>query len=167
MQRSITPEDWPQLAPLIDVVLDASVARRAALLDELCAGDPTRRAQLEQLVQECERPDPLLDRPATEAFATLLADEGIPVPETLAQRYRIVRELGRGGMAVVYLARDLQHGREVAVKVVRPEVAVALGRETDLIQVYRDIAPDVLDGDLQRRLYLDIADLARASGHLS
>jgi serine/threonine-protein kinase len=135
VQRSITPEDWQQLAPLIDVVLDASVDRRAALLDELCAGDSARRAHLERLVEECERPDPLLDRPAVDAFAALLEDEGIPVPETLAQRYRIARELGRGGMAVVYLARDLQHGRDVAVKVVRPEVAVALGRERFLREI--------------------------------
>jgi len=37
-----------------------------------------------------------------------------------------------------------------------------LGREADLIEVYRDVAPDVLDAEIQRRLYLDIADLARA-----
>jgi serine/threonine protein kinase len=135
VQRSITPEDWQEFAPLLDVVLDATADRRAALLGELCAGDPARRAQLEGLVEECERPDPLLDRPAAEAFAALLADEGIPVPETLAQVYRIERELGRGGMAVVYLARDLRHERDVAVKVVRPEVAAALGRERFLREI--------------------------------
>jgi len=41
-------------------------------------------------------------------------------------------------------------------------LAADLGRESDLIDVFREVAPDVLDGDLQRRLYLDIADLARA-----
>jgi tetratricopeptide (TPR) repeat protein len=44
-------------------------------------------------------------------------------------------------------------------------LAVRLGRESDLIAVYRAIAPDVLDAELQRRLYLDIADLARAVLH--
>jgi serine/threonine-protein kinase len=132
---SITPQDWEQLAPLVDRLLDATPAQRPALLDELCAGDPVRRAELERLVEECERPDPLLDLPAAEAFASLLADQGIPVPETLALRYRIVRELGRGGMAVVYLARDLKHGRDVAVKVVRPEVAAALGRDRFLREI--------------------------------
>ncbi|HEX6106554.1 MAG TPA: serine/threonine-protein kinase [Gemmatimonadales bacterium] len=135
MPPSITPHDWQRLAPLIDALLDAGPDRRASLLDELSAGDPGRRAELARLVEECERPDPLLDRPAAEAFAALLGDEGIPVPETLAQRYRIVRELGRGGMAVVYLAGDLKHGREVAVKVVRPEVAVVLGRDRFLREI--------------------------------
>ncbi len=45
----------------------------------------------------------------------------------LGTRYRIERELGRGGMACVYLAEDLKHAREVAVKVIRPELAVSLG----------------------------------------
>jgi serine/threonine-protein kinase len=45
----------------------------------------------------------------------------------LAGRYAIERELGAGGMATVYLADDLKHGRKVAVKVLRPELAAALG----------------------------------------
>ena len=48
---------------------------------------------------------------------------------TLADRYRIERELGRGGMATVYLARDVRHERDVAVKVLSPELAESLGRQ--------------------------------------
>ena len=47
----------------------------------------------------------------------------------LADRYRLERELGQGGMATVYLAHDLKHDRKVAVKVLRPELAAALGPE--------------------------------------
>lgn len=47
----------------------------------------------------------------------------------VADRYVVGRELGRGGMATVYLAQDLKHGRRVAIKVLRPELAAALGTE--------------------------------------
>ncbi|HTR21414.1 MAG TPA: protein kinase [Gemmatimonadales bacterium] len=47
----------------------------------------------------------------------------------LADRYRIERELGQGGMATVYLAQDLKHDRKVALKVLRPELAAVLGAE--------------------------------------
>ena len=52
----------------------------------------------------------------------------LPTDE-LAGRYRLLRPLGQGGMATVYLATDQKHGREVAIKVLRPELAEALGRE--------------------------------------
>ncbi len=53
----------------------------------------------------------------------------------LADRYAIERELGSGGMATVYLAEDLKHERKVAVKVLRPELAAALGPERFLREI--------------------------------
>jgi len=53
----------------------------------------------------------------------------------LASRYSLERELGRGGMATVYLARDLKHGREVALKVIRPELVEAVGSERFLREI--------------------------------
>ncbi|MGH2608891.1 MAG: serine/threonine-protein kinase, partial [Tepidiformaceae bacterium] len=53
----------------------------------------------------------------------------------LAARYAIQRELGRGGMATVYLADDLKHHRQVAVKVLRPELASALGPDRFLREI--------------------------------
>src|SRR5437667_10811394 len=51
------------------------------------------------------------------------------VAAALADRYRLIRELGSGGMATVYLAEDPKHHRRVAVKVLRPELAATLGAE--------------------------------------
>jgi serine/threonine-protein kinase len=53
----------------------------------------------------------------------------------LESRYRIESELGSGGMATVYLAEDLKHHRKVAVKVLRPELAAALGPERFLREI--------------------------------
>ncbi|PYP56819.1 MAG: hypothetical protein DMD40_09705 [Gemmatimonadetes bacterium] len=53
----------------------------------------------------------------------------------LADRYAIDRELGRGGMATVFLARDVKHDRSVAIKVLRPELAAALGAERFLREI--------------------------------
>ena len=53
----------------------------------------------------------------------------------LADRYRLEAELGSGGMATVYLASDLKHGRQVAIKVLRPEVGQALGAERFLREI--------------------------------
>jgi len=53
----------------------------------------------------------------------------------LADRYRLVRELGAGGMATVYLAEELKHDRMVAVKVLKPELAVAIGAERFLAEI--------------------------------
>jgi serine/threonine-protein kinase len=53
----------------------------------------------------------------------------------LADRYRIERELGQGGMALVYLAQDVRHDRRVAIKVLRPELAAIIGAERFLREI--------------------------------
>ena len=53
----------------------------------------------------------------------------------LADRYRIERELGQGGMATVYLAQDLKHDRKVAIKVLRPELAAVIGADRFLTEI--------------------------------
>jgi eukaryotic-like serine/threonine-protein kinase len=78
---------------------------------------------------------------------------------TLADRYRIERELGRGGMATVYLAQDLKHGRRVALKVLRPEVSHAFGTD----RFHREIG---IAGRLQHPHILSLHDSGDADGTL-
>ena len=77
----------------------------------------------------------------------------------LAERYRIERELGRGGMATVYLAEDLKHGRRVALKVLRPELSPALGAD----RFHREIA---IASHLQHPHILTLHDSGEAAGLL-
>src|SRR3954453_23806777 len=74
-----------------------------------------------------------LEQPATTGTAT--TEPRATLQSALADRYRIERELGQGGMATVYLAHDLKHERKVAIKVLRPELAAVLGAERFLAEI--------------------------------
>ncbi|HMG11658.1 MAG TPA: protein kinase, partial [Gemmatimonadaceae bacterium] len=130
-----SPDDWSELASLVDTLLDADPERRRALITELSGGDKKRHAELERLLTECELEPLLFRRPAAERFAALFDDDVAHFPEALAERYRLIAQLGRGGMATVYLAHDLKHARDVAVKIVHPVVASALGADLFLREI--------------------------------
>src|SRR6476469_7795435 len=55
--------------------------------------------------------------------------------KSLGERYGIDKEIGRGGMATVFLAADLRHDRQVALKVLHPELALSLGSERFLREI--------------------------------
>ena len=75
----------------------------------------------------------------------------------LADRYRIERELGQGGMAMVYLAHDIRHDRKVAVKVLKPELAAVLGAERFLAEIK-------VTASLQHPNLLPLFDSGQAGG---
>jgi Tol biopolymer transport system component/tRNA A-37 threonylcarbamoyl transferase component Bud32 len=64
-----------------------------------------------------------------------LSEASTRLSAALADRYRIERELGAGGMATVYLAEDLKHRRKVALKVLRPELAAVIGAQRFLAEI--------------------------------
>jgi eukaryotic-like serine/threonine-protein kinase len=77
----------------------------------------------------------------------------------LAERYRIERELGQGGMATVYLAADLKHDRQVAIKVLKPELAAVLGADRFVQEIKTTAA-------LQHPHILPLFDSGQADGFL-
>ncbi len=79
--------------------------------------------------------------------------------EALADRYELVKELGRGGMATVYLARDLKHEREVAVKVLHQDLGASIGPERFLREIK-------VAANLQHPNILPLFDSGQAAGLL-
>jgi eukaryotic-like serine/threonine-protein kinase len=88
-----------------------------------------------------------------------MGDPSDSLRDALADRYRIERELGRGGMATVYLAQDLRYDRPVALKVLHPELARVLGPERFLREIK-------LCARLQHPHILTVLDSGDAGGQL-
>jgi eukaryotic-like serine/threonine-protein kinase len=105
--------------------LERPAGERGAWLDEHCAGDPALRSQVEQLLAAAEADDEFLAPGGAlrgETWRTLFAERIIVPPPKRIGAYRIVRELGRGGMSVVYLGEraDGVFEQRVALKLVKP-----------------------------------------------
>jgi serine/threonine-protein kinase len=86
--------------------------------------------------------------------------ESLPrLTSALADRYSLERELGEGGMATVYLAQDLKHNRQVAIKVLKPELAAVVGAERFLAEIETT-------ANLQHPHILPLFDSGEADGFL-
>ena len=97
-----------------------------------------------------------------------MAEPTTPLTTALAARYTIERELGRGGMATVYQALDRKHGRQVAIKVLRPELTATFGTERFLREIgiaaqlaHPHIVPLIDSGEAAGLLYYVVPLRAR------
>jgi len=113
------PEKWDQVKELFAVAQDLDPGKRSAFLREACAGDDSLRAEVESLLSSFDSaPTFLEDSPAADlASVTSRALTGKRIGS-----YRILREIGQGGMAVVYLAEraDDEYRKQVAIKMLKP-----------------------------------------------
>ena len=112
------PARFQQLDALFDAALERPPTERAAFLDTACAGDAGLRREVERLLAADARATSFLEQPAVSPSPYEPPEP--PLPRRLGP-YLLLREIGGGGMGVVYLARrdDEQYEREVAVKILR------------------------------------------------
>ncbi|MEP7347026.1 MAG: protein kinase, partial [Gemmatimonadaceae bacterium] len=170
---SWSSDDERRILALVDQVLDLPEDAREQFLSEQCAGNSAMREAADALVAAClriERGDSFLSDSAADYAEPLLraveADEAEqlshPAPQVVAAlegTYEFVREIGRGGNAVVYLAHDLRHGRDVAIKIIRSSVAAEGQRPRFL----REIA---IAAKLQHPYVVSLIDSGDADGTL-
>jgi len=146
----MTPERWRAVDAILQAALACEPDRRDAIIAAACGDDDALRAEVVSLLgAHVDADDDFLERPAAEllgasdvsSFHTPLRDEGFTsaltqrLTNALGGRYAIERVIAHGGTATVYLARDLRHGRRVAIKVLREELAAAVGAERFLAEI--------------------------------
>lgn len=121
----MNPDRWRRIEELFDRVADMKEEERASLLDRECGEDQVLHSQVESLILSSQKADTYIHS-AIHNAADAIASAEPSLPEGLQiGRYRIVRELGRGGMGAVYLATraDDEFRKEVAIKLVKAGAA--------------------------------------------
>src|SRR5438876_8898560 len=95
-------------------------AERAAFLARVCASDPALRQRIERLLQRHQQADSFLESPAAAQVGTV--DEPLTErPGTLIGPYKLLQQIGEGGMGVVYMAEQQQPiRRRIALKIIKP-----------------------------------------------
>ncbi len=127
----MTPARWSRLKELFNAVREKPENERGAFLDEACCSDPEMRQELEELL--AAEGESEIDSPAA-AFLTPAAPL---TPDSMLGRYRVEREVGAGGMGVVYRAYDTQLRRPVALKVLSPAYRLSPARRERLLREAR------------------------------
>jgi len=161
----LSPMRWQVVRAAAEGALALEPIARPAFLDEACGGDPELRSSAERLVLACERAaestrflagsaaafaSPVLAARAGDsappAFSSTMPDDanhdlrpggGVldALRIALADRYDVEHEIGRGGMATVFLAQDRKHRRPVALKLLNRQLGAVLGVDRFLAEI--------------------------------
>jgi len=156
-------ERWVEVERLLDQALDLAPEERPAFLARACDGDRWLQAEVERLLRAAAGADGFLEEPAPAYATPLLArlvERPAMAPGDRLGGYQVLRELGHGGMATVYLAHDRKHDRQVAIKVLAPELALAVRTQRFLREIriaaklnHPHILPLLDSGEAAGRLY--------------
>jgi serine/threonine protein kinase/tetratricopeptide (TPR) repeat protein len=117
----MSPERWQKIHQLFEAALERPAEERAAFLAQACADDEETQRRVEAMLAADAQNDPLMDRPAYRAANAVVStnaytDESQSFSGEIIGGYKLIKELGRGGMGTVYLAHDSRLGRRAALK---------------------------------------------------
>src|SRR5215469_13483752 len=113
---------WERTKQILEDALRLPSERRQAYLDSVCGGDKDLRVEVESLISSDRHAgSQFLASPATEVLQFPASDD--QPPSGIIGHYRLITEIGRGGMGVVYRAEDVTLGRPVAMKFLPAEFA--------------------------------------------
>jgi eukaryotic-like serine/threonine-protein kinase len=113
------------VAEIVKSAFERDSSERARYLDQACGPDTDLRAEVESLLNFGERAPRFMDEPAVHLAADLLAENETLQPNERLDQYEICSLIGSGGMGEVYLARDTELGRNVALKLVKSGLGTA------------------------------------------
>jgi serine/threonine protein kinase len=119
----MTPERWQRIDMMLREVLERPSGERPAFLDQACDGDAAMRDEVDSILSFRERAASFLETPALESARDWFDGDQIGLePGMLLGQYCIERQIGKGGMGLVYLAYDGQLHRRVAIKLLPPHL---------------------------------------------
>ncbi|HVF39889.1 MAG TPA: serine/threonine-protein kinase, partial [Gemmatimonadaceae bacterium] len=145
-RRGMTPEQWQRVKGVVANALETPPSEREKLVQAECGGDAELCAEVQSLLSAAEAADSLPEARSAmaSAGAALAADQDATLrsllESVLSHQYEFIRPLGRGGMGSVYLARERALERFVAIKVLRPDLAMAEGHRERFRREARTVA---------------------------
>ncbi len=123
--REEDPRRWEKVKDILTEAIETPVEARDSFIDGSCGFDVELKAEIRRLMEEYFQAGTFLSDPAVDLDEKSLAERPprFPPSTVLAQRFKIVRFIARGGMGEVYEAEDLELGDRVALKTIRADIA--------------------------------------------